>query len=273
MPPRVTADLLLVGSVPATSTEEALRAGAQLLRRSGLRAARRRDRAALVLGRVRAGAPGPAESGDRDGGRDDLADRGSAAHVRVAGLRPEARRVRRDLGFLAPDRRRDLLVAGVPAAARRGGHPGRAPVPDRAAVPGQRAERAARRLRGRVPGRVSRLRRPGRARDRAADGGDPAGGSGDPVGHRLRDPRHRGGAAVGGRRRLGAVRRGGRHAAASGPRRGARRVSPVLRDVPRVADVRGAGHVRPGADGQLRPRRVRAADGLGAHGRAAVPAQ
>jgi hypothetical protein len=29
MPPRVTADLLLVGSVPATSTEEALRAGAQ----------------------------------------------------------------------------------------------------------------------------------------------------------------------------------------------------------------------------------------------------
>jgi hypothetical protein len=44
----------------------------------------------------------------------------------------------------------------------------------------------------------------------------------------------------------------------------------VLRHVPRVADVRGAGHGRPGQDGELRGRELRPRHRLGAHGRRAT---
>ena len=65
------------------------------------------------------------------------------------------------------------------------------------------------------------------------------------------------------RRRLGALRRPGRAAHPADPRGGARRLPPLLRHVPGVADVRGAGHGAARADGQLRGRRIRAARSTG----------
>ena len=50
---------------------------------------------------------------------------------------------------------------------------------------------------------------------------------------------------------------------AADPRGRPRRLPPLLRHVPRVADVRGAGHERARAHGQLRRRRVRAARSTG----------
>ena len=50
MTSRAASDLLLVGSLPAESTEAAFRAGRRAVRRHGVRAARRRDRAARRVG-------------------------------------------------------------------------------------------------------------------------------------------------------------------------------------------------------------------------------
>ena len=50
MSPRVTSDLLLVGSIPAASTEDALRAAANFAGPAWCRPAGRRDGAAVVVG-------------------------------------------------------------------------------------------------------------------------------------------------------------------------------------------------------------------------------
>ena len=62
MAPRVDSELLLVGSLPADSADR--RCGPpRVLPRPGVRAAGRRDRPPVSLGRLRAGTPGPAEPG------------------------------------------------------------------------------------------------------------------------------------------------------------------------------------------------------------------
>ena len=60
---------------------------------------------------------------------------------------------------------------------------------------------------------------------------------------------------------------------AADPRGGARRLPPLLRHVPRVADVRGARHGAHRADGELRRRELRPHRRLAAPGRPALPAQ
>ena len=149
--PRVTSDLLLVGSLPADSTEAAFRSGAAPLRRPRLRPAGRRDRPARRLGGLRARAARPAQPGRRRGRGDRLADRHPAPCLRDAGVRGARGRRRAALGQLAADRRRDRVLRGVHAPARRGRDPGRAALPDRAAVPVERAERVQGRLRARLP--------------------------------------------------------------------------------------------------------------------------
>src|SRR5437588_459166 len=57
------------------------------------------------------------------------------------------------------------------------------------------------------------------------------------------------------------------------PRGGPGRLPPVLRDLPGMADVRGARHGSAGADGELRSGELRARRRLAAPGRAALPAQ
>ena len=57
------------------------------------------------------------------------------------------------------------------------------------------------------------------------------------------------------------------------PGDGPGRLPPVLRHLPRVADVRGPGHGPAGAHGELRRRQLRPHRGLAAPGRPALPAQ
>ena len=97
--------------------------------------------------------------------------------------------------------------------------------------------------------------------------------AGDPVGPGLRDAGPRGRARLDAGRCVGAVRRAGHPADPADPGGGPGRLPPVLRDVPRVADVRGAGHGAAGADGQLRGRAFGPNGGLAAPGRSALPAQ
>ena len=106
-----------------------------------------------------------------------------------------------------------------------------------------------------------------------ADHGDPARGPGHPVGPGVRDAGHRGCARLDAGGRVGAVRRAGHPADPADPGGGAGRLPPVLRDVPRVADVRGARHGAAGTDGELRGGELRPPGGLAAPGRTAVPAQ
>ena len=225
------------------------------------------------MGGLRARATGAAEPRRRGRAGDRLADRDPEARLRDARVQNPARGRRAALRQLAADRRCDRVVWDLPRAPRRRRHPDRAAVPGRAAVPLERAQRLQGRLRGRLPGRRARLRGPRRPRTRAA----PRRGAGrrprDPVGHGLRGPGHRGGAGVDLRGGVGAVRRSGEPAHASDPRRRHAGLPPLLRDISGVADVRGARLRRARADGQLRRRELGADGRLGAHGRAALPAQ
>ena len=95
-----------------------------------------------------------------------------------------------------------------------------------------------------------------------------------PVGQRLRDPGHRGRPGLDVRegaweRFAGPVTRLTRLI----PEATARGLPPVLRHVPRMADVRGPGHERARPHGQPRRRGVRPARRLAAPGRTALPAQ
>ena len=87
------------------------------------------------------------------------------------------------------------------------------------------------------------------------------------VGPRLRDAGPGAGSRLDVGGRLGALRRPGDAADPADPGRGAGRLPPVLRDVPRMADVRGTGHGPAGADGELRRRQLRAHRRLAAPGR------
>ena len=159
MAPRVDSELLLVGSLPADSTEAALRAGVGVLRRPRLRAAGRRDRAAGGVGRLRARAADDAEPGVRARRGDRVADRHPAPRVRDADLQG-ARRRRRCAGTRGRASTTRSSPTGRSARfATQGVDPARAALPDRAAVPVERAERAQGRLRRattRPPSRRSR---------------------------------------------------------------------------------------------------------------------
>src|SRR6478672_9774405 len=99
---RVTSDLLLVGSLPADSTEAAFRAGA-------------RHFGDLVFA-LPDGETGPRAAWvgyERDG----LAHRDPAPCLRDAGVRRARGRRRAALGDLAAHRRRDRLLRRVPRAA------------------------------------------------------------------------------------------------------------------------------------------------------------
>ena len=275
MSPRVTSDLLLVGSIPAESTEDALRTAAAnfALPRPGVRPAGRRDGAAVVVGGLRAGTPRAPEPGHRDGEGDRLADRATAAYVRGTGLQGQAGSGGRVLGHLAARGRRDRLLPGLQEAARGGRHPCRRAIPGRAAVPGQRAERAARRLRRRLPGRRAGLRGPRGQGDRPAAPPPSRRKTWRSSGTSLTRPSTSRACCHGAPTARGTATRTPSTGSAADPRGGPDRLPPVLRHVPRVADVRGAGHERPGQDGELRGRELRPHHRLGAHGRPALPAQ
>ena len=108
-----SADLLLVGSLPADSAEAALRAGARALRRPGLRAARRGDGAAAPPGwGYERGAPVRPHPGVEGRLRDGVADparppclRGGRSCASATGVERAA------LGRVAADRRRDRRLS------------------------------------------------------------------------------------------------------------------------------------------------------------------
>ena len=263
MAPRVNSELLLVGSLPADSTEAALRAGAGVLRRPRLRAAGRRDGPAGGVGRLRARAAGAAEPGRRSWSGDRVADRHPAPRVRDADLR-----VRDGVPSCTGTRGRASTTrssrTGVPRAARR-----RASIPadvrfqiglpfPSSALNAFKADFAAD-----YPIAERAFEDLVRPRARAADRGDPARRARDPVGRRYEVQDIEGVLAWSGGRGVGALRRPGRPADAADPGGGARRLPPLLRHVPGVADVRGARHGAAGAHGEPRGRAVRAARSTG----------
>ena len=94
--------------------------------------------------------------------------------------------------------------------------------------------------------------------------GDPPRRPRHPVGRLLGGARPRGRHRLDGRRRLGALRRPGLAHDPADPGGDARRLPPLLRHVPDLADVRGAGHGAAREDGELRRRELRAHRGLAA---------
>ena len=137
MAPRVDSELLLVGSLPADSTEAALRAGAEFFGDLVFALPDGETGPRVGLGRLRARAPGPAQPWTWRWSRIPIADRAPAARVRDPGVR-SARVSPSCVGIVAADRRRDRVLPVFRGCAR-GRDPGRCPLPGRPAVPGQRA--------------------------------------------------------------------------------------------------------------------------------------
>ena len=141
---RATSDLLLVGSLPADSTEDALRSGGALFGDLvfALPDGETGPRAAWVgYERERLVRPHP----DVETVEVTESPTGIPRHAYETPVFADPRRRRRPaLGHLAAHRRRDRLLPDVPRAARRRRDPPRPALPDRPAVPVERAQRASR---------------------------------------------------------------------------------------------------------------------------------
>ena len=160
MSARVESELLLVGSLPAASTEEALREGAEFFGDLvfALPDGETGPRAAWVG--LRAGAADEAEPRLRARCRDGVAVRAATPRVRDADLQG-ARRRRRAVGRMAAHRRCDRVIPELSAGCGSDGViPGAGALPDRVAVPLQRAERVQGRVRGGLCGGRASVRRP-----------------------------------------------------------------------------------------------------------------
>ena len=117
------------------STERGVPRRRRAVRRPGVRAARRRDRSARGVGRLRARAAGPPEPGRRGRGGDRVADRHPAARLRDAGVQDP----RRALASCTSTRGRGSTTRSRRSGcsgrcAIRGRDPGGVALPGRAAV-------------------------------------------------------------------------------------------------------------------------------------------
>ena len=169
---RVDSELLLVGSLPADSTDEALRRGAEYFGDLvfALPDGETGPRQAWVgYERERLCRPNP----DVVVVEETASPTGIPRHAYETPDLRDPRRRRPALGLVATDRRRDRVLPGVPRSAGAGPDPVRSALPDRAAVPVERAERVQGRLRPRLPDRRARVRGSRGARAHAPAERDP----------------------------------------------------------------------------------------------------